>query len=178
MSGMPDYSDKFDFYEKEETKRLLQIYLDIVKTHKDRFFENKISILNTKDWLAFKDEIKSLNENIETLISRFNKESIALDFPEMKEAMDYLHNLQNAIILVDLKLENMPQIKEEEFASIYEYMKTICIYNDIVNSLANTSKKTKTYKELWIQKEELEGSFREAYEYFDDSLSEEQKRAV
>lgn len=152
--------------------------MDIVKTHKDRFFENKIAVLKIEDWLRFKEEIASLVENINILISKSSEASVALDLPKIKEATDYLHNLQNAIILVDLKIENMPQIKEEEFVSIYEYMKTICAYNDIVNSLANTSKKTKAYKELWIQKEELEGSFREAYEYFDDSLSEEQKRAV
>ncbi len=38
MTGIPNMSNMFEFYKNQETIRLLQIYLEIIKRHKEKFF--------------------------------------------------------------------------------------------------------------------------------------------
>ena len=78
----------------------------------------------------------------------------------------------------------MSPMKEEERTDIYKNMKIMSEYNSIIVSIECIKKQSKQkhqkeqLKELVARKESLEENYRMAYTFFDESIQEEQSRAV
>lgn len=78
----------------------------------------------------------------------------------------------------------MAPMKEEEQTDIYKNMKIMSEYNSIIVSIECIKKQSKQkhqkeqLKELVARKENLEENYRIAYAFFDESIQEEQSRAV
>ncbi len=121
-------------------------------------------------------------DNLNVLVEKARNANIAFNVGEVEGISNYINTLVNIIALVEMR--NIVPMKEEEQTDIYKNMKIMSEYNSVVVSIECIKKQTKQkhqkeqLKQLVARKESLEEDYRMAYTFFDESIQEEQSRAV